>query len=155
MVSRRVTPGCVRGNGAYTVPGTVVLAGQSRLTGGAGAQRNGGCAKVGHFGKRGVDVAVVLVARFDGDVQELTAAYDRAHALIMSRGGAVPSGELRHHCAIDSRSLYIIGVWESAERVQQRWGSDAFRDTLVSVGFPPDPTEMTILDLHAIEPSLQ
>ena len=31
-------------------------------------------------------MAVMLIARFDGDVRELTAAYDRAHALIMSRG---------------------------------------------------------------------
>lgn len=42
----------------------------------------------------------MLIARFDGDVDELKDAYDRAHALIMSRGGAVPMGELRHHCAI-------------------------------------------------------
>jgi hypothetical protein len=102
-----------------------------------------------------VDVAVVLIARFDGDVRELTAAYDRAHALIMSRGGAVPSGELRHHCATDAESLYIIGVWESAEHVRRRWSSEDFRETLASVGFPPDPTEMAVLDLHAIEPPLQ
>lgn len=74
---------------------------------------------------------------------------------IMSRGGAVPSGELRHHCATDGQSLYIIGVWESAEHVHRRWSSDEFHDTLESVGFPPSPTEMTILELHAIEPPLQ
>ena len=99
-------------------------------------------------------MAVVLIARFDGDVHELTAAYDRAHALIMGRGGAVPSGELRHHCAADTQSLYIIGVWESEEHVRRRWSSGDFRDTLASVGFPPDPTDMAILDLHAIEPPL-
>jgi len=53
---------------------------------------------------------VVLIARFDGDIVELSRAYDRAHALIMNRGGAVPSGELRHHCATSDNSLYIIGV---------------------------------------------
>lgn len=99
-------------------------------------------------------MAVVLIARFDGDVQDLRAAYDRAHALIMNRGGAVPSGELRHHCATDAESLYIIGVWESADHVRRRWSSEDFRATLESAGFPPDPTEMTILDLHAIEPPL-
>jgi hypothetical protein len=30
-------------------------------------------------------MVAMLIARFEGDVQELTAAYDRAHALIMSR----------------------------------------------------------------------
>src|SRR4051794_2757522 len=30
---------------------------------------------------------------------------DRAHALIVSRGGAVSSGELRHHCALGSNWL--------------------------------------------------
>ena len=39
-------------------------------------------------------MAVMVIARFEGDVDELPQAYDRAHTLIMSRGGAVPSGEL-------------------------------------------------------------
>jgi hypothetical protein len=100
-------------------------------------------------------MAAMLIARFTGDVQELTAAYDRAHALIMSRGGAVPSGELRHHCATDDDSLYIIGVWESEGHIVRRWSSDEFKDTLSSVGFPsPSQAEMTILRLHATEPVL-
>ena len=97
----------------------------------------------------------MLIARFHGDVAELTAAYDRAHALIMSRGGAVPSGELRHHCATGEDSLYIIGVWESEDHIRQRWFSDDFKQTLTSVGFPaPQRAEMTILHLHEIEPPL-
>ena len=97
----------------------------------------------------------MLIARFDGDVDELKQAYDRAHALIMSRGGAVPIGELRHHCAIGDDALYIIGVWESSEHIRTRWASDEFRTLLTSVGFPsPDSATVTILDLHAIEPPL-
>ena len=100
-------------------------------------------------------MVAMLIAKFEGDVQELTAAYDRAHALIMSRGGAVPSGELRHHCATDADSLYIIGVWESEAHIRRRWSSDEFKDTLTSVGFPsPDEAETTILHLHATEPPL-
>jgi hypothetical protein len=99
-------------------------------------------------------MAVMLVARFDGDVVKLTEAYDRAHALIMSRGGAVPIGELRHHCATSDDALFIIGVWESEDHVRKRWSSDKFRELLVSVGLPPSPSEMTILHLHAIEPPL-
>ncbi len=100
-------------------------------------------------------MTVMLIARFDGDVEELTQAYDRAHAVIMSRGGAVPSGELRHHCATSADSLYIIGVWQSEDRVRTRWASAEFRDTLTSVGFPPpDAAAITILELHAIEPPL-
>jgi len=99
-------------------------------------------------------MAVMLIARFVGEPAELIPAYDRAHALIMSRGGAVPSGELRHHCATDADSLYIIGVWESEEHVRSRWSSEQFQEVLTTVGFPPTPTEMTILDLHAVEPPL-
>jgi hypothetical protein len=80
-------------------------------------------------------MVAMLIARFDGDVRQLTAAYDRAHSLIMSRGGAVPSGELRHHCATDDKSLYIIGVWESEDHIRRRWSSDEFNETLTSVGF--------------------
>ena len=99
-------------------------------------------------------MAVMLIARFDGDVEQLTAAYDDAHDLIMRRGGAVKIRELRHHCATSSDALYIIGVWESEERVRARWSSDDFKALLASVWFPPTPTNMTILELHAIEPPL-
>lgn len=100
-------------------------------------------------------MAVMLIARFEGDVDKLTAAYDRAHAMIMKRGGAVPSGELRHHCATSNDSLYLIGVWESEDHIQDRWRSAGFIEILTSAGFPhPDAAEITILQLHAIEPPL-
>ncbi len=100
-------------------------------------------------------MAAVLIARFDGDVNELTQAYDRGHALIMSRGGATSFGELRHHCAVGNGSLFIIGVWESAEHIRRRWSSDELEKVLVSVGFPaPKTADITILDLHAVEPPL-
>jgi hypothetical protein len=73
----------------------------------------------------------------------------------MSRGGAVPSGELRHHFATSETSLYIIGVWESEGHVRRRWSSGEFKETLTSVGFPaPDRAAITILQLHAAEPPL-
>ena len=100
-------------------------------------------------------MAVMLIARFQGDVDELTQAYDRAHALIMSRGGAVSSGELRHDCAVSEDCLYIIGVWQSEQQVRQRWSSGEFEALLTSVGFPaPGSAQITILELHAAEPPL-
>jgi hypothetical protein len=100
-------------------------------------------------------MAVMLIARFDGDMDQLRQAYDRAHALIMSHGGATGAGELRHHCAIGDGALYIIGVWESEERVRTRWASEEFEDVLTSVGFPsPKTADITILELHATEPPL-
>jgi hypothetical protein len=100
-------------------------------------------------------MAVMLIARFDGDVGQLRQAYDRAPALIMSRGGATGAGELRHHCATGDRALYIIGVWESEERVRTRWTSEEFEDVLTSVGFPaPKTADITVLELHATEPPL-
>jgi hypothetical protein len=98
-------------------------------------------------------MAAMLIARFDGDVDQLTQAYDKAHELIMSRGGATGVGELRHHCAVSENALYIIGVWESEERVRARWGAEDFEQLLTSVGFPsPKTADITILRLHAIEP---
>jgi hypothetical protein len=98
-------------------------------------------------------VAVVLIARFPGDVDRLTRAYDEADRIIMDRGGA--PGELRHHCALDEDALYLIGVWESEELLRVRWASPEFEATLTSVGFPsPKDAEVTILRLHAVEPPL-
>ena len=67
----------------------------------------------------------------------------------------MPSGELRHHCAIGDEALFIIGVWESEDHIRRRWSSDDFKQTLTSVGFPsPEKAEITILHLHAMEPPL-
>jgi hypothetical protein len=100
-------------------------------------------------------VAVLLIARFSGDVADLTRAYDRAHAMIMAAGGAGQFGELRHHCATSQDALYIVGVWQSEEHVRTRWQSSEFEERLVSAGFPsPKTADITILDLRAIEPPL-
>lgn len=100
-------------------------------------------------------MAALLIARFDGDPAELAQAYDRAHELIMSRGGATSFGELRHHCAVGDGSLYIVGVWESEEHIKTRWSSEEFEKLLLSVGFPsPRNAHITILKLHAVEPPL-
>jgi hypothetical protein len=100
-------------------------------------------------------MAVMLIARFDGDVGALTQAYDIAHAVILSRGGATGIGELRHHCAIGDGSLYIIGVWDTEERLRTRWASEELEKVLTSNGFPsPKKAEITILQLHNIEPPL-
>ena len=66
-------------------------------------------------------MAVMLIARFDGDVDELRQAYDRAHALVMERGGATGVGELRHHCAIGDEALYII-AFGSRRNASERAG---------------------------------
>jgi hypothetical protein len=97
---------------------------------------------------------VVLIARFDGDVERLTRAYDRAHRLIGEQPGP-PIGELRHHCALGEDALYLIGVWESEERLRTRWESPEFERLLTSVGFPaPSTAETTVLQLHEIMPPL-
>jgi hypothetical protein len=100
-------------------------------------------------------MAALLIARFDGDVDKLTRAYDRAHTLIGSSGGATRFGELRHHCAVGDGALYIVGVWVSEEHIRRRWSSDEFDKVLTSVEFPsPKTADLTVLELHAIEPPL-
>ena len=96
----------------------------------------------------------MLIAKFVGDVAELKRTYDIGHAAIMEPGGAVQFGELRHHCAVSDDALYIIGVWESADQIRKRWADEQFRANLEAVGFPSEPTEMTVLDLHQVEPPL-
>ena len=100
-------------------------------------------------------MAALLIARFDGDVEELTRSYDRAHELIGRRGGATRFGELRHYCAFGDSALHIVGVWVSEEHIRRRWSSDEFEQVLTSVGFPsPKTANMTVLELHTIEPPL-
>ncbi len=96
---------------------------------------------------------VMLIARFDGDVERLKRASDEAHRIIMERGG--PPRERRHHCAFDENALYLIGVWESEEHLRRRLDSKELKDPLAETGFPSfDTADITILQLHAIEPPL-
>lgn len=63
-------------------------------------------------------MAVVLIARFPGDVAELTRAYDEAHRGIIGGGGA--PGELRHHCATDQDALYLPRLaWQAPPSATQ------------------------------------
>jgi quinol monooxygenase YgiN len=102
---------------------------------------------------KGANMPALLIARFRGDVEKLTHAYDEAHRLIMDAGG--PPGELRHHCAVGDDSLYIVGVWESEEAMRSRFASQQMRDALARAGFPAmDQAEITVLRLHAVEPPL-
>lgn len=95
----------------------------------------------------------LMIARFHGDVDELTRAYDRAHRVIMQAGGA--PGELRHHCGVGEDSLVLVGVWESEEIMRTRFASEGMRRALAEAGFPPmDDAEITVLRLHAVEPPL-
>jgi len=99
-------------------------------------------------------LAVVLIAKFTGDVAQLTRAYDEAHRIIVERGGG--PGELRHHCALSDDAIWLIGVWESEDLLRARFDSPEFEETLASVGFPsPKTAELTVLQLHAIEPPLE
>jgi hypothetical protein len=98
-------------------------------------------------------MAVVLVAKFAGDVTQLTRAYDEAHRVIMERGGA--PGELRHHCAVSADALWLIGVWESEEL------QSSVTESRLKSATPRIPrwrtcyaAEVTVLQLHAIEPPL-
>jgi quinol monooxygenase YgiN len=101
---------------------------------------------------KGPRMPALLIARFRGDVEKLTHAYDQAHRAIMDSGG--PPGELRHHCAIGD-SLYIVGVWESEEAMRTRFASQQMRDALANAGFPAmDQAQVTVLRLHAVEPPL-
>ena len=96
---------------------------------------------------------VLLIARFRGDVEELIRAYDRAHQVIMDAGG--PPGELRHHCAVSADSLYIVGLWESEERLKTRFASREMQAALERSGFPAmNQAEQTILQVHAVEPPI-
>jgi hypothetical protein len=98
-------------------------------------------------------MAVMMIARFDGDVASMTRAYDEAHRRIMDGGGA--PGELRHHCAVSDSALYIVGVWESEEMLRSRIEGPELNNLLRSIGFPTfDTADITILRVHAVEPPL-
>ena len=125
----------------------------------SGLEPSAGLAVIGRVGRailakeRGM--SALLIARFDGDIEELKRSYDRAHALIMSRGGATSFGELRHHCAVGDGALYIVGVWDSEEHARSRWSSDELEKVLAEGAFPPPKSaDLTVLELHAIEPPL-
>src|SRR5688500_20235963 len=96
----------------------------------------------------------LMIARFHGDVDELTRAYDRAHRVIMQAGGA--PGELRHHCGVGEDALALVGVWESEEIRRTRFGTGAIRRALSKDAIPSiDDAEMTVVRPPAVAPQLK
>lgn len=57
------------------------------------------------------------------------------------------------HCAVSDEALWLIGERESEELLRTRFASAEFEELLASVGFPsPKTAEVTVLQLHSIEP---
>lgn len=93
---------------------------------------------------------VMMIAKFKGDPEQLTHAYDVADAeLEKAMGTRMPPGALHHVSAPAADGLYIVDVWESEQALRGMLESPEFGATLSKAGFPPaDQAEIQILPVH-------
>lgn len=97
-----------------------------------------------------------VLARFDGDPNQLQQAYDQASSsLEQQTGSALPPGALRHTCALAENALFVVDVWESEAALRAVIESDQFQQALTGAGFPsPKEADIQVLQVHAAIPPL-
>jgi quinol monooxygenase YgiN len=88
---------------------------------------------------------VLALFRWEGDPDELLAAYDRELAHPVAR--AQPR-RISHTCARADHGMVIVEVWESAEDFQKMMDDPEFQKNLEASG-TPKPRLVEVYEVHA------
>ena len=88
---------------------------------------------------------VLALFRWEGDPDELLAAYDRELAHPVAR--AQPR-RISHTCARADPGMVIVDVWESAEDFQKMMDDPEFQKNLEASG-TPEPQLVEVYEVHA------
>ena len=91
---------------------------------------------------------VLALFRYEGDPDELVAAYDRELAHPVPRE---QPQRISHTCARADHGMVIVDVWESAEDLEKMLDDPAFQKNLKASG-TPKPQLFEVYQLHATIP---
>jgi len=93
---------------------------------------------------------VLALFRYEGDPNELLAAYDRELAHPVPRE---QPRRISHTCARADHGMVIVDVWESAEDLEKMLDDPAFQKNLEASG-AAKPQLFEVYQVHATIPSL-
>ena len=94
-------------------------------------------------------MSVLVLFRWEGDPDELLAAYDRELEHPVAR--AQPR-HISHACAPADDGMVIVDVWHSREDFQKMTEDPEFLENLQAARYPSEPQLVEVYDAHATIP---
>jgi quinol monooxygenase YgiN len=94
-------------------------------------------------------VSVLILFKWEGDPDELLAAYDRELAHPVPRE---QPRRISHTCARADDGIVIVDVWRSREDFQKMMDDPEFQKNLEAAGWPTEPQLVEIYEVHATIP---
>jgi hypothetical protein len=94
-------------------------------------------------------MSVLVLFRWEGDPDELLAAYDRELEHPVSRE---QPRRISHTCAPAADGVIIVDVWHSREEFQKMMDDPEFQRNLEAAGWPTKPQLVEVYEVHASIP---
>jgi hypothetical protein len=94
-------------------------------------------------------VSVLVLFRWEGDPDELLAAYDREFEHPVPRE---QTRRIAHTCARADDGMVIVDVWHSREDFQKMMHDPEFQKNLQAAGYPTEPLLVEVYEVHASIP---
>jgi hypothetical protein len=94
-------------------------------------------------------VSVLVLFKWEGDPDELLAAYDRE---LEHRLPREQPRRISHTCAQADDGIVIVDVWQSKEDFQKMVDDPEFQKNTQAAGWPTEPQLLEIYEVHATIP---
>jgi hypothetical protein len=94
-------------------------------------------------------VSVLVLFKWDGDPDELLAAYDRE---LEHPSPREQPRRMSHTCARANDGIVIIDMWQSREDFQKMMDDPEFQKNLEAAGWPSEPQLLEVYEIHATIP---
>jgi hypothetical protein len=94
-------------------------------------------------------MSVLVLFRWEGDPDELLAAYDREFENPIPRE---QPQRISHTCAQADDGVVIVDVWQSREDFQKMMNDPEFQKNLQAAGWPTRPQLLEVSEVHASIP---
>ena len=94
-------------------------------------------------------MSALVLFKWEGDSDELLAAYDRELAHPFPRE---QPRRISHTCATAADGMVVVDMWESAEDFQKMMNDPEFRKNVEAAGWPTEPKLVEIYEVHATIP---
>ena len=94
-------------------------------------------------------ISVLVLFRWQGDPDELLAAYDKEFEHPVPRE---QPQHISHTCARADDGVVIVDVWHSREDFQKMMDDPEFQKNLEAAGWPSQPQLVEVYEVHASIP---
>ena len=91
-------------------------------------------------------MSVLVLFKWEGDPEELLAAYDRELKHPVTRE---QPQRVSHTCARAEDGIVVVDVWQSREAFQKMFDDPEFQKNTEAAGWPTEPQLVEVYEVHA------